>query len=503
MKTIKKSFIGITNRPSKDFRPLYHFVIPDSKKGPFDPSGNLYWKGRHHLFYIFTIPDDRFPTKRANIHGHASSSDLVNWTQHPWALVPEPEGPDSAGRCWSGDGFLWDGTPAIAYISNNGQTCLATSEDDLLVSWKKHPGNPVIPSEPIEGQTQEGDHAPYVWNENDTWYCIRGGYLPDEGDTVFLFKSTDLVHWKYLHPLYHPERQWTEVYEDMACPELFKLSDKYVLIGLSHAHGVHYYTGRWENERFIPEHHGRMNWPGGRFGAPESHVDDKGRRILWTWAVQGGPSPWKEVLSIPRVLTLAEDGKSLNMRPVEELEKLRGKGFRKKSIYLPVDEGISFDEIRGDSMEIQAEIDLDNASAIELQVLRSSDGVECTTIQVDLKHQKLSIDVSRSSLKIPNLYRMFCHFNDNVRKIFTENPIVLAQEAPFELVSGENLRLQVFIDRCMVEVFANGRQALCMQVFPDKEDSMYVRFMAKSGNARIIKLQVWTMREITLETVNT
>ena len=81
-------------------RPLYHFVIPDSKQGPFDPSGNIYWKGRHHIFYIFTVPDERFPRKTAAPLGHASSTDLLHWTFHPWALEPTPGGPDGEGRCW-------------------------------------------------------------------------------------------------------------------------------------------------------------------------------------------------------------------------------------------------------------------------------------------------------------------------------------------------------------------------------------------------------------------
>jgi beta-fructofuranosidase len=474
-------------------------VIPDSKVGPFDPNGNLFWKGRHHLFYIFLVEDDRFPKKVASPFGHASSKDLINWTIHPWALEPEPGGPDGEGKCWSGDGFVWDGKPAIAYWGDRGQTCLATSDDDMLVHWRKHPANPVIPAQPVEGQVQRGDHAPYIWEENGSWYCIRGGHLPGEGDTVFLFKSADLIHWDYLHPLYRPQRRWTEPYEDMACPEFFKLGDKFVVLGLSHALGCHYYIGKWENERFIPEYHGRMNWPGGRYGAPESHVDDTGRRILWVWAQQSAndkASFWPEVLSIPRVLTLSEDKSYLEIRPVEELTELRGKGFRKRSVYLPSGQEISFDEISGDSLEILAGFDPGNAKGIGIRVLCSPDDQEYTGITVDLERKKLAIDVSHSSLDRPDVYQMFNHFW-RVGKGVSENKTVLVQEAPFELGPGEALELQVYIDRCMVDVFANGRQALCMQVFPVREDSVGVKFIAGGGNAEIRKLQAWEMGELT------
>ena len=491
---------GERSSSASKYQPRFHFVVPDSKLGPFDPNGTMYWKGRHHLFYIFLVEDDRFPDKMIAPFGHASSTDLVNWTIHPWALIPTLGGPDGLGKCWSGDGFDLDGTPAIAYWGDRGQTCLATSNDDLLVHWKKHPANPVILTQPVEGQNQQGDHAPYVWKENDSWYCIRGGYLENEGDTVFLFKSSDLIHWEYLHPLYHPDRRWTQAYEDMACPEFFRLGSKYVVIGLSHPCGCHYYIGRWEKEYFIPEHHGRMNWPGGRYGAPESYTDDKGRRILWAWAALGSNGFQEQgVMSIPRVLTLGEDGKTLLMRPVEELKALRGKCFRKNGIKLSAGKEVSFDELQGNSLEIEAEIDLGSATEVELQVLRSPDGQEQTTIRFDFVRKKLAIDVSKSSLVQPkNFYQTFCLYGDRVSNAGIKDLPVLIQEAPFELKPGENLHLRVFVDRCMVEVFANGRQALCMQVFPTKEESIGILLNARNGNARIEKLESWEMSSFSM-----
>jgi len=478
-------------------RPQYHFVVPDSKQGPFDPNGHIYWKGRHHIFYIFRVPDERFPGKMAAPFGHASSADSVNWTFHPWALEPTPGGPDGDGKCWSGDGFLWNGKPAIAYWGDDGQTCLATSDDDMLVDWTKHPANPVIPSQPVEGQRQLGDHAPYIWEENGAWYCIRGGLLPDEGDTVFLFraKSAELVEWEYLHPLYRSERRWTEPYEDMACPEFFQLGDRHVLIGLSHPHGAHYYIGRWENERFTPESHGRMNWPGGRYGAPESYVDDKGRRILWAWAVQGrGDFPEPGVMAIPRVLTLSDDKQSLDMRPIEELEGLREDGFEKKNIALGSGDPVSFDEVRGDGLEIEAEIYPGDAERITAIVRRSPDGKEQTAIIYDGKSNTLAIDVSESSSNPPkNFYMRFGAGRPHYKRAGLEDEPVLVQEAPFQLEPGEPLRLRIFLDRCMLEVFANGRQALCQQIFPTRDDSLGVQFEAHGGAATIKSLRSWQM----------
>ena len=38
-----------------------------------------------------------------------------------------------------------DGVPTMIYHGVNAGTCLATSADDGLIHWTKHPANPVIP----------------------------------------------------------------------------------------------------------------------------------------------------------------------------------------------------------------------------------------------------------------------------------------------------------------------------------------------------------------------
>ena len=45
------------------------------------------------------------------------------------------------------------------------------------------------------------------------------------------------------------------------------------------------------------------------------------------------------------------------------------------------------------------------------------------------------------------------------------------QAAPFRLAEGEALELRVFIDRSVIEVFANRRQCLTQRVYPTRADS--------------------------------
>lgn len=108
----------------------------------------------------------------------------------------------------------------------------------------------------------------------------------------------------------------------------------------------------------------------------------------------------------------------------------------------------------------------------------------------------VEIAVSQSSLNRPkHLHKRFACMPGWARPVLeNRNDEVLVQEAPLRLSPGEPLRLRVFLDGCMLEVFANGRQALCQQIWPTRDDSLDVRFLARDGDARINTLIVWEMK---------
>ena len=87
-----------------------------------------------------------------------------------------------------------------------------------------------------------------------------------------------------MHPFYQSDRRWTDADEDCAVPNFFPLGKKWVLLFASHKRGAQYYIGRYENDHFYPEQHGRgLNWSGGQVIAPITMLDDKGRRIFFAW----------------------------------------------------------------------------------------------------------------------------------------------------------------------------------------------------------------------------
>jgi beta-fructofuranosidase len=68
--------------------------------------------------------------------------------------------------------------------------------------------------------------------------------------------------------------------------------------------------------------------------------------------------------------------------------------------------------------------------------------------------------------------------------------------APVYLAPGETLKLRVFIDNSVVEVFANDRQCLAVRVYPGREDSSGVSLRAQGADAALRSFDAWQMRSI-------
>ncbi len=67
------------------------------------------------------------------------------------------------------------------------------------------------------------------------------------------------------------------------------------------------------------------------------------------------------------------------------------------------------------------------------------------------------------------------------------------QEAPFELEPGEPLRLHIFLDRSIMEVFVNGRQCVTERLYPTRDDSKGIVLFSKGGGIKIPVFNAWKM----------
>ena len=66
--------------------------------------------------------------------------------------------------------------------------------------------------------------------------------------------------------------------------------------------------------------------------------------------------------------------------------------------------------------------------------------------------------------------------------------------APLTLGPDEPLRLQIFLDRSVLEVFANERISITSRIYPTRADSVGVALLAEHGEARLNALDAWQIR---------
>ena len=476
-------------------RPTYHFMPPWAWMN--DINGAIFWKGRYHVFYQHNPEGAYWKWMQ---WGHASSVDLVHWVDHPIALTPTLNGPDRDG-CYSGGALVSkDGAATFIYHGRPDGTCIATSQDDMLVHWTKHPANPVIrvpkPGDPGHGKYIVFD--PCAWVEGDTYCALVGNRVPGViGDGTSLFKSRDLVHWEYVGPFYQSDRRWTEADEDCAVPDFFPLGGKHMLLFCSHLQGTQYYLGRMEGGRYHAERHGWMRWPGGFLGGPRTLLDGMGRRIFFDWIGEcrgkdaQRASGWSGVMTLPRILSLAEDG-TLYIEPVPELEMLRMNPRARRDVRLAADSEFVVDDVRGDSLELAVEMGPEGGQEFGVKVRCSHDGAEHTDVVYDASSKKLRVDTSRSTLDTSIRYY---YYRDRaaLERLPEEARVVEAQETPFDLAAGETLKLRIFLDRSVLEVFASGRQCITQRIYPTRPDSVDVRLFSRGGSVNVKSIEAWDM----------
>ena len=105
--------------------------------------------------------------------------------------------------------------------------------------------------------------------------------------------------------------------------------------------------------------------------------------------------------------------------------------------------------------------------------------------------EKLKIDTTRSSLS-PEIFQPWPIPQASFHPQLLEGrEDVRVQEAPFVLAPRERLKLQIFLDRSILEVFANGRQCITQRIYPTRSDSLGTVLFSRGGSTQIRSLEAW------------
>lgn len=485
---------GLAERALRDpHRPRFHFTSPGGWLN--DPNGLSHWNGVYHLFYQY----NPLAPAHHRIHwGHATSTDLIHWTDEPVALAPGTDGPDRDG-CWSGVLVDDGGVPTLVYSGRHGDhelPCVARGSADLRY-WTKDPANPVITAPP-EGvdTTAFRDHC--VWREGsgeDTvWRQLVGSGIRGVGGTAFLYESDDLRSWRYVGPLLtgdasqnRGELDWTGTMWE--CVDLFRLgedeeADRTDVLVFSAwddgtTHHPLYWTGRYQGDTFTPAALHRLDYGGRYFYAPQSTRDELGRRIMFGWLQEGrtdeanAQAGWCGVMSLPRALTLDADG-DLVQAPVPELGLLRRDHVQVAAGPLTAPY-TRLNPVRGDQLDIETTLRLAPGATARLVVRETPDGAERTVVEVSRAHDGTGV---------LRLHRENSSLDPTVD---TES-----RHGDLPLDTDGQVDLRVLVDHSALEIFANGRP-LTARIYPTRPDEAVGVGIGADGDVTLARFDAWQM----------
>jgi sucrose-6-phosphate hydrolase SacC (GH32 family) len=399
--------------------------------------------------------------------------DMVHWKLHPTVLTPSALGNE---MLLSGTAFLTkEGKAAIIY-SDNRDIQIAYAMDESLDSWTK--------PHKVEVRSTDGSvHRTGVWDPDcwlvgDTYYAIGSG-----GKQIDLMKSKNLRDWQYVGDLMHnafPNHLGVTPHDDISCPNMFQIGDQWMLLCISHALGCRYFLGDFEDEQYLPRSHALMNWQNVDFGnrglgfyfAPESLLTPDGRRVMWAWLFPKKGNVKQGTQSLPRELGIDAEGR-LSIKPLRELESLRYDEQRIADVLVENLEPYELSEMTGDTLEFRV---IFQALAETFELNRAADlhvprsfGMDVLCDDSGNHGVRISINPSQQTLTVGEV------------------------TAPFELAMDEEAELRIFIDRNLIEVFANDRQAIAYADVQKHKHARH-RLVTDQGNIIVKRVSAWKMK---------
>ncbi|CCE74341.1 glycoside hydrolase family 32 protein [Clavibacter nebraskensis] len=310
-------------------RPRFHFT--PRRNWMNDPNGLVHHDGLWHLFFQY----NPLGADWGNMSwGHATSTDLERWVEHPVALPHRPGEQIYSGSVVVSSPGSRELTALYtsAYDDGHQAQSRATSTDGGM-TWRPDPDNPVLD----RGTSSFRD--PKVIRVTDDDGTARWVLLAVEAEErrILFYSSPDLRTWEHLSD-FGPYGEEGVVWE---CPDLFPLAVDgdpdhvaWVLTfstnpvdGRSDPGGssMSYFVGRFDGRAFTsatPDplrlDHGTDFYAGVTFSdAPDAAVVMLGWMSNWRYAAAIPSAPWRGAMSLPRTLDLASTtaGPRLVQRP--------------------------------------------------------------------------------------------------------------------------------------------------------------------------------------------
>ncbi|WP_263118111.1 glycoside hydrolase family 32 protein [Cellulomonas sp. RIT-PI-Y] len=319
--------------PAGMTRPRFH--LTPRRNWMNDPNGLVHHGGLWHVYYQYN-PES--PDWGNMSWGHATSPDLLRWTEHPVALRYR-DGEQVFSGSVVASRTPEDGTLTALYTSaydDQHQAQSRATSTDGGWTWDRDPANPVL--DRGTAAFRDPKVTRYVDNEGRARWILVAVEADDR--QVLFYESSDLREWEHLST-FGPIGPKGVVWE---CPDLLRLpvdggdEERWVLLLSTNPVGEHpdpdgssmsYVVGDFDGREFTADEarlvrldHGRDLYAGVTFDRTPS-----GEAVLlawmnnWRYAHEIPTSPWRGAMSLPRRLDLtrSEGRYLLRQAPVGEV----------------------------------------------------------------------------------------------------------------------------------------------------------------------------------------
>ncbi len=224
----KKEFI---DKVSKDpYRLKYHLMPPSGWLN--DPNGLCVINGITHIYFQYSPFTAGWDLK---CWGHYSTENYLDYTEYAPFIYPDIE--EDRHGTYSGSAFVENGKVHYFYTGNvkytdkeydynfegrEQNTIYFTSEDGLHISEKKV----LLKDEDYPDFVGVHVRDPKIVKEDGIYYMILGARSLSNEGCALIFKSKNLLDWKYYFKI-QTEEKFGYMWE---CPDLVKIDNQYFLM---------------------------------------------------------------------------------------------------------------------------------------------------------------------------------------------------------------------------------------------------------------------------------
>ena len=320
---------------SDTYRPKYHVTPPINFMN--DPNGLFYNEltGEYHAYYQWNPTQMKIGNQ---VWGHASSTDLLNWTDYGIALDRPEDGDCMFSGCAVIDKDNTSGLFDESVAPENRVVILYTAtgpfRQELAYStdggytFTKYEGNPVI-SESAYFSSFRDPKVQWI-EEKGLWLMVIAG------GPMELYTSPDLINWTSQGTMNYYDGTTIE----SECPMLLALpldgdesNIKYVYVGSGRFYVVGDLVWDGDNVKFVAEQRrdNALFYADAHYATQDFYNDANGRTLVMSWMrdkVSGfllDNKYWHGIQSTPYVTSLVtENGKMvLKFEPIEEIEGIK------------------------------------------------------------------------------------------------------------------------------------------------------------------------------------